>query len=169
MAIKDRRPIWKRPAVILTTMVPLVVAVLLAVLATVAETPRLDATSEGRLEASLEKMTTGMSDARKKEFFEDCMDLTLPDTMKSAFQRAFLRNGPPAASGPRLFKPLHGMSVAEIHRKAEEVRRAQSAAEHFANSQPPEPLPGVPSPFEPPPQAPGTAPDVRSSHERKPD
>jgi hypothetical protein len=169
MAIKDRRPIWKRPAVILTTMVPLVVAVLLAVLATVAETPRLDATSEGRLEASLQKMTTGMSDARKQEFFEDCMDLTLPDTMMSAFQRAFLRNGPPAASGPRLFKPLQGMSAAEIHRKAEEVRRAQSAAEQSANSEPPEPLPGVPSPFEPPPQAAGPAPDVRSSHERKPD
>jgi hypothetical protein len=169
MAIKDRRPIWKRPAVILTTMVPLVVAVLLAVLATVAETPRLDATSEGRLEASLQKMTTGMSDARKQEFFEDCMDLTLPDTMMSAFQRAFLRNGPPAASGPRLFKPLQGMSAAEIHRKAEEVRRAQSAAEQSASSEPPEPLPGVPSPFGPPPQPAGPTPDVRSSHERKPD
>jgi hypothetical protein len=169
MAIKGRRTIWKRPAVIVTAVVPLVVAVLIAALATVAETPRLDATSEGRLEASLQKMTTGMSDARKKEFFEDCMDLTLPDTMKSAFQRAFLRNGAPAASGPRLFKPLHGMSAAEIHRKAEEVRRAQSAAESSADSQPPEPLPGVPSPFEPPPQAAGPAPDVRSSNERKPD
>jgi hypothetical protein len=169
MAIKGRRPIWKRPAVIVTAVVPVVVAVLIAVLAMVAETPRLDVASEGRLEASLQKMTTGMSDARKKEFFEDCMDLTLPDTMKSAFQHAFLQNGPAAASGPRLFKPLHGMSAAEIHRKAEEVRRAQSAAEHSASSQPPEPLPGVPSPFEPPPQALGPASDVRSSHERKPD
>lgn len=169
MATKGRRPMWKRPAVVVSAVIPLVVAVLVAVLATVGETPRLDATSEGSLEASLQRMTTGMSDARKREFFEDCMDLTLPDTMKSAFQRAFLRNGPPAASGPRLFKPLHGMSAAEIHRKAKEVRRAQSAAEQSANLEPPEHLPGVPSPFDPPPRTAGPAPDVRSSNERKPD
>ena len=93
-------------------------------------------------------MTAGMSDAKKKEFLADCMELTLPDTMKSAFQLAFLSNGPPASNGPRMFKPLQGLTAAEIHRKAEMARRASAEAQkNAADFQAEQPLPGVPSPF----------------------
>jgi hypothetical protein len=145
-SIKNRRPIWKRSAVIVSTLIPLVVAVLFAVLASLVETPRLDPSSQESLEISLQRMTSEMSESQKKEFLADCIDLTLPETMKSAFQIAFLSNRPPAANGPRMFRPLQGMNAAEIHRKAEEARRARTAAAETADSQSPQPLPGVPPP-----------------------
>jgi hypothetical protein len=75
-AIKVRRPTWKRPAVIASIATPVIIAVFFAVLAALLETPRLDASSEASLETSLQRMTSGMSDAQKKEFHGDCMDLT---------------------------------------------------------------------------------------------
>jgi hypothetical protein len=145
-AIKVRRPTWKRPAVIASIATPLIIAVFFTVLAAVLETPRLDASSEASLETSLQRMTSGMSNAQKKEFRADCMDLTLPDMMKSAFQLAFLSNRPPASDGPRMFRPLQGMNAIEIHRKAEEARRARTLADDSADAQSPQPLPGVPPP-----------------------
>jgi hypothetical protein len=145
-AIKVRRPTWKKPAVIASIAMPVIIAVFFAVLAALLETPRLDASSEASLETSLQRMTSGMSDAQKKEFHADCMDLTLPDMMKSAFQLAFLSNRPPASDGPRMFRPLQGMNATEIHRKAEEARRARTTADDSAGAQSPQPLPGVPPP-----------------------
>ena len=102
------------------TLAPLVIAIVIAVAASFVEKPRLDASSTAvSLESSLQKVTAGMSDTQKKEFLADCMELTLPGTMKSAFERAFLSNGPPATTGPRMYRPLQGMTAAEIHRKAE--------------------------------------------------
>jgi hypothetical protein len=147
-AIKVRRPTWKRPAVIASIASPVVIAVCFVVLAAVLETPRLDASSEASLATSLQRMTSGMSDAQKKEFHADCMDLTLPDMIKSAFQLAFLSNRPPASDGPRMFRPLQGMNAMEIHRKAEEARRARTTADDSANAQSPQLLPGVPPPVE---------------------
>ena len=129
-------------------LAPLVIAIVIAVVTSVGETPRLDASSEASLEVSLQKMTAGMSNAQKKEFLADCMELTLPNTMKSAFERAFLSNGPPATTGPRMYRPLQGMNAAEIHRKAEGIRRAARRRRANADEPPAEqPLPGVPSPF----------------------
>ena len=137
MATEVRRPIWKRPTAIAGAVIPLIVAVVVAVLASVGETPRLDASSEARLRASLERMTAGMSDAQKKEFYADCIELTLPDTMKSAFQLTFLHDRPLWSNGPRMFKPLKGMTAAEIHRKAEGARRASRVrGDQAAVSQP---------------------------------
>jgi hypothetical protein len=145
-AIKVRRPTLKRPAAIASIATPVIIAVFYAVLAALLETPRLDAPSEASLETSLQRMTSGMSNAQKKEFRADCMDLTLPDMMKSAFQLAFLSNRPPASDGPRMFRPLQGMNAIEIHRKAEEARRARTLADDSADAQSPQPLPGVPPP-----------------------
>jgi hypothetical protein len=145
-AIKVPRPNWKWPAVIASIATPVIIAVFFAVLAAVLETPRLDASSEASLATSLQRITSGMSDAQKKEFHADCMDLTLPDMMKSAFQLAFLSNRPPASDGPRMFRPLQGMNAIEIHRKAGEARRARTLADDSADAQSPQPLPGVPPP-----------------------
>lgn len=146
-ASNNRRSSRYRSALIVV-LTPLVIAIVIAVVASVVDKPRLDASSEASLEASLQKMTAGMSAAQKKEFLADCMELTLPDTMKSAFQRAFLSNGPPATTGPRMYRPLQGMSAAEIHRKANVARLVSQGARTNADKPPSEqPLPGVPSPF----------------------
>jgi hypothetical protein len=168
-AIKVRRPTWKRPAVIASIATPVIIAVFFAVLAAVLETPRLDASSEASLETSLQRMTSGMSDAQKKEFHADCMDLTLPDMMKSAFQYAFLSNRPPASDGPRMFRPLQGMNAMEIHRKAEEARRARTLADDSADAQSPQPLPGVPPPVGALSQPSGSQSNIQSPPKGEPD
>ena len=144
---KHGRRSWRRSAVI-ATLAPLVIAIVIAVVASVVERPRLDASSEASLEASLQKLTAGMSDAQKKEFLGDCMELTLPDTMKSAFQRAFLSNGPPATTGPRMYRPLQGMMPPRFTARP----RKCEFASRDVRANPDEPsaertLPGVPSPF----------------------
>jgi hypothetical protein len=168
-AIKVRRPTWKRPAVIASIATPLIIAVFFTVLAAVLETPRLDASSEASLETSLQRMTSGMSDAQKKEFRADCMDLTLPDMMKSAFQLAFLSNRPPASDGPRMFRLLQGMNAMEIHRKAKEARRARTLADDSADAQSPQPLPGVPPPVEALSQPSGSQSNAQSPPKGEPD
>jgi hypothetical protein len=168
-AIKVRRPTWKRPAVIASIATPVIIAVFFAVLAALLETPRLDASSEASLETSLQRMTSGMSDAQKKEFHADCMDLTLPDMMKSAFQYAFLSNRPPASDGPRMFRPLQGMNAMEIHRNAEEARRARTLADDSADAQSPQPLPGVPPPVGALSQPSGSQSNIQSPPKGEPD
>jgi hypothetical protein len=148
MASEVRRPIWKRPTTILGVTLPVFIAVLVAVMATVAEMPRLDATNAATLDASLQKITASMSDDQKKAFLADCTELTLSGTMKTAYQNAFLYEGPPESSGRKMYKPLHGMTAAEIHRKAENAREmARREAKESASSTASEPLPGVPPPF----------------------
>ena len=43
--------------------------------------------------------------------------------MKVAFQGAFSKDKPPTPNETEMFKPLQGLTVEEIHAKAEEVRR----------------------------------------------
>jgi hypothetical protein len=141
--------IWKKPIVLVGMSAPLIVVVVVGLLASGMKTPRLDATSEGRLKLSMQELTSGMSDDQKKAFLSDCMFLALPDTMKATFQIAFLKDLPPAVNGARLFRPLQGMSAAEIRRKAEEGRGALRERERVpAPATVAQPLPGVPSPFE---------------------
>ncbi len=84
---------------------------------------RLDASSDDALKKSLEKMTAGMTDEQKKQFLGDCMAVVLPEAMKNAFQDAFKKDkqAEPATSS-KLFKPLDGMTVGEIHDRAESAR-----------------------------------------------
>src|SRR5262245_48744180 len=89
---------------------------------------RLDATNEETLKRSMEAMQTGMSEQQKKEFVGDCMTVVLPDAMKNAFQGAFnMDKKADPMNGAQLFKSLHGLTAAEIHKKAADVRGQMGA------------------------------------------
>jgi hypothetical protein len=80
---------------------------------------RLDASSDEALKKSMERMTAGMSDQQKKQFTEDCLTVVLLDGFKIALED---KGGAPLSSA-KMFKPLDGLTVAEIHDKAEEAKK----------------------------------------------
>lgn len=94
--------------------------------------PRVDATSEATLKTTLEKMTAGMSDDEKKAFGADCMTVAFfsgPDggnfgkMLTQGMSAALKGDKSPKMDTPEIMKLLHGLTVAEIHAKAEEVRQ----------------------------------------------
>lgn len=86
--------------------------------------PTLDTTTEATSKASMQKMTEGMTPEQKKQFAGDMIAATFPDAMKSAFSNIGKAQAkPPAPTGPNeMLKPLHGMTVEQIHAKAEAAR-----------------------------------------------
>jgi len=143
------RPSWKNRAIVIAATTSSGLAVLVALLAWGAGPPRLDASTEESLKRSMQEMTSRMTDDQKREFSADCMAVALPDMMKSAFQRAFLRNKPVAANQINMFKSLQGMNATEIHVKAEAARRALQEAQNGPSATTSaQPLPGVPAPVE---------------------
>jgi hypothetical protein len=89
---------------------------------------RFDATDDASAEASMKTMGAGMSDQQKEEFQADCMAVVMPTALNSALGAAFSTEGetPVAARGANVMKPLHGLTVAQIHAQAEEVRKGMS-------------------------------------------
>jgi hypothetical protein len=85
--------------------------------------PTLDASSKDALQKSMERMTAGMTDEEKGAFGADCMTVVLPDMMKNAFS-GLGGGSPPSLDEAEMFKPLHGLTVEQIRKKAEEVRDA---------------------------------------------
>ncbi len=79
---------------------------------------RVDSSTDDALKTSLEKMTSGMSEDQKKQFDVDCEAVRFPD--EAALNDFFKQKEPPTKSS--MFKPLHGMTLAEIRSKAEEIR-----------------------------------------------
>jgi hypothetical protein len=98
--------------------------ILIAMAATGCGGPKLDTTSTASAKESMEKMMAGMTDEQKKEFVADCMIAAGSDFMKSAFQNAFSKDRSLMPDDTTLFKPLNGLTVAEIHAKAEETRKS---------------------------------------------
>lgn len=84
--------------------------------------PTLDASTDEDLKRSLEKMTEGMSQEEKEQFGQDCMTVVLPEMMSKAFSNAFKRDMAAEPSSAEMLKPLDGLTVAEIHAKAEVIR-----------------------------------------------
>lgn len=86
----------------------------------------LDTSNEAALKASIERMSAGMTKEQKEAFGKDCMAAVLPDAMKDAFSSAMKSAGNKTEvkkpSETDLLKPLHGLTVAQIHQKAEEAR-----------------------------------------------
>ncbi len=76
--------------------------------------PRLDTTTDATTDATLTAMTSGMSDAQKKRFEEDCTFATLADQYSSR---------PPKGDSPKeKLRSLNGLTVEEIHSRAAPVR-----------------------------------------------
>jgi hypothetical protein len=68
---------------------------------------RFDASNDKAVKSSMARMTAGMNEQQKKQLSLDMMACAGPELMKT---------------GSVMFKSLHGMSVAEIHDKAEAAR-----------------------------------------------
>ncbi len=87
-------------------------------------TVRMDTSSDEALSKSSEKMVAGMTNEQKMQFMKDCTDIVFPEMMKE-FQKGFsftdTKQKAPATMS-QMHKPLEGLTAAEIHSKAEEVR-----------------------------------------------
>ena len=86
--------------------------------------PTFDATSRETAEASMKRMTSGLSDEEKKQFDKDCLTVAMPGRTVGAFRQAFSKDTPTPTSDPEAFKPLQGLTVDQIRAKAGELRQA---------------------------------------------
>lgn len=80
--------------------------------------PRMDASTDESAKASVEKMTAGMTEEQKKEFLADAAVLMAKDAADRFGTESKRRT-----TRTELYQPLHGLTVAEIHAKAEELRK----------------------------------------------
>jgi hypothetical protein len=86
---------------------------------------RIDATTDATAEASIDAMRQGLTEDQKKRLRADMMALTMPVLM------AALPKEPPGRgrlTAKDLAGPLHGLTAAEIHNKAQARRAATDAA-----------------------------------------
>ncbi len=94
---------------------------------------RLDTSSEEGLKASKKAMTSGMTDKQKEAFAQDLWAAVMVDEIEKVFKgqksSMFHVDEPSEASELDMFKPLHGMTAAQIHTRADEARRAIQAHE----------------------------------------
>jgi hypothetical protein len=75
---------------------------------------RLDSSSDTAVKQSTDKMTAGMSEEKRLQFFGDCTVIIYPEEL--------IGNQKRPATMSQMYKPLEGMTASEIHSKAEEVR-----------------------------------------------
>ncbi len=110
---------------------PIVLAILAVAGCAPAGPPTLDTTDDATLEASLGRMTGGMTEERKKEFMQGMMLIGFQSAAREAFggvARPTSPNDP--ASNPtaaQSLKLLHGLTVAQIDAKAAEARARMKA------------------------------------------
>lgn len=102
------------------------VLLLLAVLAFLpgcgSRPPKMDASTDESVKQSIDKMTEGMTDAQKEEFGKDCLTACFEDMMRLAAERAFSKEEKRKPTKAEVFKAIHGLTAAEIHAKAVELR-----------------------------------------------
>ena len=84
--------------------------------------PRIDATNDETLKASMEAVTAGMSKAEKDVFAGDCSAVILSEGLPRAF-----RGAPAPSSTAETAHPLHGLTAAEVHAKAAPIIAKMSA------------------------------------------
>ncbi len=85
-------------------------------------TARFDATSEDSAKASIERLSAGMTKEQKEELAKDVMAVVFVDGMKQVFKNGLTPGKKPEFSKTEMFRSIHGLTAAEIHAKAEQVR-----------------------------------------------
>jgi hypothetical protein len=83
------------------------------------ENPRVDGTSTATVKSSMAKMTESMSDVDKKKFQAEAQSVAL-----ALSREAQPKGGEAPKTQEEVLKALNGMSVDDIHEKAESVKRA---------------------------------------------
>lgn len=89
-------------------------------------TARFDATSEESAKASIDRLSAGMTKEQKEELAKDVMAVVFVDGMQQVVKNAFTPGQKRELSKTDMFRSIHGMTAAEIHTKAEQVRREMS-------------------------------------------
>lgn len=88
--------------------------------------PRLDASSQQKLEDSMKAMRATMTDPQKREFAQDMAAALGQGAMMSGLGGG--DKGKTATSASNAYKPLDGLTAEEIHAKAEEARHKGAKA-----------------------------------------
>ena len=84
--------------------------------------PRFDGTSDESMKTTLKKMTAGMTPAQKEAMVKDIGIVTMLDVVEQASQSASGKDKAPVDKAA-MFKTVQGRTAAEIHEKAEAIRR----------------------------------------------
>jgi hypothetical protein len=105
-------------------VIPLIPALLLAA-GCGPKAVRIDATTDATAEASIDAMREGLTEDQKERLQSDMKALTMPVMMG-----ALLKEPPEGGrlTARDLARPLHGLTAAEIHDKAQARRAATDAA-----------------------------------------
>jgi hypothetical protein len=84
---------------------------------------RLDTTDDARYEASLKKMQADMSDTQKRQFAADRQSALGQEAVSAVMKQTFSKDkGAAPLKQSEVYKSLNGMTVDQIHAKAEENR-----------------------------------------------
>lgn len=95
--------------------------------------PKFDASTDETRQASIKKMTEGMSDEEKEAFARDLLavamfsqdeegETAMSKTFKTAIAKGFSGEKMTEEDTPDVFQVLHGKTVAEIRAEAETIR-----------------------------------------------
>jgi hypothetical protein len=86
---------------------------LIVVISGCSSAPRLDASSEEKLDASLEKMNAGLTEEKRRELTQSIAILTASRTMPTGITTA-LTNDAPTVSRTEVYQPLEGKTADQI-------------------------------------------------------
>lgn len=85
--------------------------------------PRFDGSSQAAANKSVDRLSAGMTQAQKEEFGRDVLALTALPAMRAAFKGGISKAAAAPAPDPVVyFKPIDGLTAAEIHEKAKATR-----------------------------------------------
>jgi hypothetical protein len=84
--------------------------------------PRIDASTDQTARASLERMRAGLSEAQRDALAGDIATVAMPAMIKRAFASGNMGEGPAVS-----LKPIDGLTAAEIHERAEAIRKSRGA------------------------------------------
>jgi hypothetical protein len=85
--------------------------------------PRFDASTAETAKASMERLSAGMNLEQKTALGKDMATVLMVDGLKTAFDSAFGTSGSAPPDKVAAFRSLHGLTAAEIHDKAEAIRK----------------------------------------------
>lgn len=85
--------------------------------------PKIDATNDETLRASLEQITAGMNDTERRRFEAACAALRLPQDTRRAFQAGLSKSA--TLGQAQSYKPLDGLTANEVIKKAEELNSSK--------------------------------------------
>jgi hypothetical protein len=103
-------------------MLRVIAPLLVLIVAGCSGQPRLDTSSDAAFKSSLDRMSKGMTAEESKQLVEDVMTVAFAEAINVPRPRNDGEKQPAA----RVVASLNGLTAAEIHARAEELRRAKA-------------------------------------------